>query len=46
MSPGEIASAVIKNGYQTRTSNLTKAVSNALPDIKGVRKVGRGQYRA
>ena len=46
MSPSDIAKAVISNGYQTRTSNLTKAVSNALPDIKGVRKVGRGQYRA
>jgi hypothetical protein len=46
MSPGEIADAVIKGGYQTKTSNLTKAVSNALPDIREVRKVGRGQYSA
>ena len=46
LSPGEIADAVIKGGYQTKTSNLTKAVSNALPDIREVRKVGRGQYSA
>jgi len=46
MSPGEIADAVIKGGYQTKTANLTKAVSNALPDIREARKVGRGQYSA
>jgi len=46
MSPQAIASAVIRAGYKTKTSNLTKAVSNALPTMKEIRRVGRGQYRA
>lgn len=46
LSPREIASAVVKVGYQTKSTNLTKAVSNVLPQMTGVRKVGRGQYRA
>ena len=46
LSPREIASAVVKSGYQTKSTNLTKAVSNVLPQMTDVRKVGRGQYRA
>lgn len=46
LSPREIATAVVKVGYQTKSTNLTKAVSNVLPQMTGVRKVGRGQYRA
>ncbi|UCE58955.1 MAG: C2H2-type zinc finger protein [Phycisphaerales bacterium] len=45
MSPNEIAVAVRKAGYQSDAKDLTKAVSNTLPDLKGVKKVGFGQYR-
>ena len=46
LSPREIATAVLKSGYRTKSTNLTKAVSNALPEMTNVRRVGRGQYRA
>jgi hypothetical protein len=46
MSPQEIADAVVRAGYKTKTENLTKAVSNALPQIREIRRVGRGQYSA
>jgi len=44
MTPQEIATAVVRAGYRTKAGNLTKAVSNALPDIREVKRVGRGQY--
>ncbi len=46
MSPKEIASAVKATAYKSKAKNLTKAVSNTLPKIKAVKKVGRGKYRA
>ena len=46
LSPKEIAAGVMKAGYRTSTKNLTKAVSNTLPDMSGIRKVGRGLYQA
>lgn len=46
MSPREIASAVRASGYKSKAKNLTKAVSNTLPKITAVKKVGRGMYRA
>ena len=46
LSPREIAARVVKAGYKTSTKNLTKAISNTLPEINNVRKVGRGLYRA
>ena len=46
LSPREIAVAVVKSGYRTKSTNLTKAVSNVLPEMTNVKKVGRGQYRA
>jgi len=42
----EIASSVKASGYSTKSSNLSKAVSNAIPGLKLVRRVGRGVYRA
>ncbi|MBI4718421.1 MAG: C2H2-type zinc finger protein [Planctomycetes bacterium] len=44
MGPKEIAAAVQKAGYRTKAKELTKAVSNTLPQIKGVKKRGFGQY--
>ena len=46
LSPKEIAAGVVKIGYRTSTKNLTKAVSNTLPDMTDIRKVGRGLYQA
>lgn len=46
LSPREIAGAVKKAGYPTKSDDLTKAVSNMLPQIPAVRKVSRGQYSA
>jgi hypothetical protein len=45
MSPKEIAVSVVKAGYKSGAKNLTKAVSNALPEMSEVKKVGRGEYR-
>jgi hypothetical protein len=46
MSPRELSTAVVRAGYKTKAKDLTKAISNILPQIKAVKKVGRGMYRA
>lgn len=46
MSPNDIAANVVKAGYKTNSKHLTKAVSNTLPDLNEVKKVGRGLYTA
>ena len=46
MSPRELSSAVVRAGYKTKAKDLTKAISNILPQLKMVKKVGRGMYRA
>ncbi len=45
MSPKDIAKAVLKSGYKSKSQNLVRAVSNALPDLKGLKRLGHGQYR-
>jgi len=45
-TPQEIADSVVRAGYKTSSDNLTKSVSNALPTISEVKKVGRGLYQA
>ena len=45
MSPRELSSAVVRAGYKTKAKDLTKAISNILPQLKMVKKVGRGMYR-
>lgn len=45
-SPQEIADSVVKAGYKTSSANLTKSVSNTLPKLSEVKKVGRGLYQA
>lgn len=45
MGPAEIARLVMKGGYKTKSQNLTKAVSNTLPKLKMVTRVGFGEYR-
>lgn len=44
MTPQDIAGAVVRAGYKTKAKDLTKAVSNALPKVKKVKRVGFGQY--
>ena len=43
-TPKEIASKVMGSGYKSRAKDLTKAVSNALPELKAIKKVGFGRY--
>ena len=43
-TPKEIASKVLSSGYQSKAKDLTKAVSNALPELKKIKKVGFGKY--
>ena len=43
-TPKEIASKVLRSGYQSKAKDLTKAVSNALPELKKIKKVGFGKY--
>lgn len=42
----EISSRVIAAGYPTASKDLSKAVSNMLPNVKEVKRVDRGLYRA
>lgn len=46
LSLKDIAASVVKAGYKTKSRHLSTAVSNALPKIRGVKKVGRGMYQA
>jgi hypothetical protein len=46
MSVKDISTQVVKIGYQTSSKDLSKAVSNMLPQMKNqVKKVDRGTYR-
>ncbi len=45
MSRQDIGTRVKKAGYKTKTKNLTKAVSNAIPGLKHVKRIGYGQYQ-
>lgn len=45
MSPNEIGTRVLKAGFKTKARDLTKAVSNALPELKPqIMRLGFGQY--
>ncbi len=44
MSPREISAATVKAGYTTKSDDLTKAVSNALPTIPQVKRISFGMY--
>lgn len=45
MKPNEIGASVKKAGFRTKAKDLTKAVSNALPHLKKVKRVGFGAYQ-
>lgn len=45
LSPREIGTRVIKAGFKSKAKDITKAVSNTLPKVKSIKKVGFGVYR-
>lgn len=45
LSPRDIGKRVKQAGFRTKAKDLTKAVSNTLPDLKQVKRVGFGLYR-
>ena len=44
LGPRDIGLNVRRAGYRTKAKDLTKAVGNALPELKNIKKVGYGQY--
>jgi hypothetical protein len=44
MGPNQIAKSVVRSGYKSKARDLAKAVSNALPTLKGVKKISTGRY--
>lgn len=45
MSPRDIGTGVIKAGFKTKARDIAKAVSNTLPQLKGIKKMGFGMYQ-
>jgi hypothetical protein len=45
MRPGEIGVSVKKAGFKTKAKNITKAISNTIPAMTNVKKVGFGLYQ-
>ena len=45
MSPSEIGASVVKAGLKTKAKDVTKAVSNTLPKMKNIKKMGFGKYQ-
>lgn len=45
LSPNDIGTRVVKAGFKTKAKDLTKAVSNTLPTLKNIQRVGFGQYK-
>jgi hypothetical protein len=46
MSPAEIGTSVVKAGFKTKAKDITKAVSNTLPKMTNIKKVGFGKYKS
>lgn len=44
LSPQDIGARVVKAGFKTNSKDITKAVSNTLPKLRGVKRVGFGIY--
>lgn len=45
LSPNDIGTRVVKAGFKTKAKDLTKAVSNTLPTLKNIKRIGFGQYQ-
>lgn len=46
MSVKDITAGVLRAGYQTRNQTLAKSVGIALTQTPGIKKVGRGKFKA
>ncbi len=45
IGPRDISKKVLRAGFKTKAKDISKAVSNKLPELKNVKKVGFGLYR-
>ena len=45
LSPNDIGIRVVKAGFKTKAKDLTKAVSNTLPQLGNVKRIGFGMYK-
>lgn len=45
LSPNDIGTRVVNAGFRTKAKDITKAVSNTLPQLGGVKRVGFGMYQ-
>lgn len=45
MSPRDIGASVVRAGFKTKAKDITKAVSNTLPQLTGIKKMGFGMYQ-
>ncbi len=45
LGPRDISKKVLKAGFKTKAKDISKAVSNKLPELKNIKKVGFGLYR-
>ena len=44
LSPNDIGTRILKTGFKTKAKDLTKAISNTLPQLKEVERLGFGKY--
>ncbi len=45
LSPNDLGSKVIRAGFKTKAKDLTKAISNTLPTMTNIKRVGFGKYQ-
>ena len=45
LSPNDIGVRVVKAGFKTKAKDITKAVSNTLPQLGNVKRIGFGKYK-
>ena len=45
LSPNDIGTRVVKAGFKTKAKDITKAVSNTLPQLNNVKRIGFGMYK-
>ena len=45
LSPNDIGTRVVKAGFKTKAKDITKAVSNTLPQLGNVKRIGFGKYK-
>lgn len=45
LSPNDIGTRVVKAGFKTKAKDITKAVSNTLPQLGNIKRIGFGMYK-